>query len=99
MPILEYDANGAVIPPIVLESQELNPNDPKTEVIRFKWSDTIGNKIKKDVVVFKHGKVEELLKWQESIIEVLTEQKVTNYVDIIAATIACLATQRATTTT
>ena len=59
MPHLEYNDNGHLIPPVGLTMVELYPN--KNESTIFKWSDAIGNKIKKDVVVFKHGKVKELL--------------------------------------
>ena len=59
MPHLEYNKNGHLIPPVGLTMVELSPDKHKS--IQFEWSNAIGNKIKKDVVVFKHDKVEELL--------------------------------------
>ena len=83
MPHLEYDDNGHLIPPVGLAMVELDPY--KNESTRFEWSDAIGNKIKKDVMVFKHGKVKELLRWKEAINNVMEEQKVKNPIDITAA--------------
>ena len=85
MPILEYDANGYVVPPIGLDLLEQSPNDKANEAVRFEWSDAVGNKVKKDVVVFKHGKVEEFLCWKASVKDVLTKQKVVSPTDVIAA--------------
>ena len=83
MPHLKYNNNGHLIPPVGLAMVELNPD--KNKSTRFEWSNAIGNKIKKDVVVFKHGKVKELLHWKEAINNIMEEQKVKNPVDIIAA--------------
>ena len=55
MPHLEYDDNGHLIPPVGLTMVELELNKNKSN--RFEWSNAISNKIKKDVVVFKHSKV------------------------------------------
>ena len=54
---LEYNDKSHLIPPVGLTMVELDPN--KNKLTRFKWPHAIGNKIKKDVVVFKHGKVED----------------------------------------
>ena len=83
MPHLKYNNNGHLIPPVGLAMVELNPD--KNKSTRFEWSNAIGNKIKKDIVVFKHGKVKELLHWKEAIDKIMEEQKVKNLVDIIAA--------------
>ena len=80
---LEYSNNGHLIPPVGLTMIKLDPN--KNKSTRFKWSNAIGNKRKKDVVVFKHSKVEELLRWKEAIDNVMEEQKVKSPVNIIAA--------------
>ena len=80
---LEYNNNAHLIPLAGLTMVKLDPD--KNKSTRFKWSDAIGNKIKKDVVVFKHGKVKELLQWKEAINSVMEEQKVKNPIDMIAA--------------
>ena len=85
MPVLENDTNGYLKPPIGLEVKELEANDKNNETTRFEWNDAVGNKVKKDVVVFKHGAVEEFLKWKESIEDVLKEQNITNIINTIAA--------------
>ena len=82
MPTLEYDETGQLKPPIGLQS----PNEPadNREKTRFEWNDAVGNKVKKDIIVFKHGTVEELLLWKNSIENVLNEQGVTGTTNIIS---------------
>ena len=51
----------------------------------FLWKDSAGNQIKKTVAVFCKGLVELLIKWRETIEQLLTDQKVTDVGDKINA--------------
>ena len=76
MPQLAYDDNGCLLPPIGLQTDNDDDKKDKVETTRFEWSDLVGNKIKKDVPVFRKGTVEQLLKWREAVENILTEQAV-----------------------
>lgn len=72
--MIEYDNNYNLLPPIGLKYMKIDLDDEKPKTTRFKWNDAIGNKIKKNMVVFKKGSMEELLKWYELMCTILSEQ-------------------------
>ena len=74
MPKLEVDKNGNLKPPIDLEMANDTPTE-KTPTTCFEWDDAVGNKVKKDVPVFRTGIMKTFLKWQDTINSVIKEQK------------------------
>ena len=51
----------------------------------FEWKDSAGNRVKKDVIVFGKGSVELLIKWRETMEQLLKDQKVKEIQDWINA--------------
>ena len=84
MKTIEYDNNGNAIPPIGLKPAD-DVDDKDAEVTTFEWKDSAGNQVKKNVVVFRKGSVELLIRWRESMHQLLADQGVTAKQDIINA--------------
>ena len=79
MLLLEYNSNKYPLPSVGLTIVKLSIEKHKSTF--FDWSDAIGDRVKENVVVFKHSKVKDLLCCKETINNVLQEQKVTSTID------------------